>query len=257
MAAIAAAVTLFVLDVTGRLTPHAFERLLVAAVAFLAIDALIERVALLETIEATLDEHQVRIETVLHQLEPMSEIKVLLTRLRKPASLSNRSNLNNEVVFHEAREIDIAGVTLVNLLLEKRGDFEARLRDGASLRILLLSPTSNAWAAWNDTVVNEDTEAHRRTALGILRGLMQMGGGRCEIRDAQYLLPVSLTVVDGARPTGRMVVETIFPGVAASGRPHVVLTRTDDSQWFEFMRSQFAAAWDTAMPTKLETISRA
>lgn len=251
VAAIAAAVALFVLDVTGRLTPDAFERLLVTAIAFLAIDALIERISLLEGLELSIDEQQTRVDELVRQTEAIPEIGRLVSQLARPTSLSNRSRLNTDFDFVDAREIDVAGLTLVNLLLEKRAVFESRLRDGCAMRILLLSPASNGWSAWSDTVINEDTDAHRRTALGILRGFCKINVGKCEIRDARYLLPTSFSIVDASRTNGKMLVEIIFPGVAAFERPHVLLTRLDNATWFDFMKNQFDAAWDAATPVKL------
>lgn len=251
VAVVIVAVSMFVLDVTDRLTTHAFERLLVLAIGLLAVDALVERIDLLEKMESRVSELPLLLASIADGLDPLSEIRSGVAKLTRPAGLSNRSTFNADVEFAAAREIDIAGITLVNVLLDKRGLFEKLLRDGSRLRLLLLSPTSNAWASWNEAVTNEDTDAHLKTSLGIIRGLAKLPSGRCEVRYAPHLLPTSLVIIDGSWPRGCLAAEIIFAGMSGYERPHVVLTRSDDQYWFEFMRNQFESLWDRSSVAEL------
>lgn len=250
IAVIAVAITIYVLDVTDRLTQHVFERLLVLAVGLLAVDALIERVDLLERIERVMYTIRQGIEPIEQRASLLDEIARHVSSLAQPAGLTNRSTLNAEMEFAGAREIDFAGITLVNVLLDRRGLLEKLLRDGAKVRVLLLKPESNSWAAWNDAVTNEDTEAHRKTSLGILRGLIKLSPDNIEVRYSPHLLPTSLVIVDRTRNTAHLVAEIIFPGMAGFERPHVVLKRVDEPHWFEFMVSRFDSLWDAS--TKVE-----
>jgi len=251
IAVIAVALSIFVLDVTERLSPHVFERLLVLAIGLLAVDALIERIDLLEKMENAVYTLHQDIEPISQRVALIDDMSHRMSSLARPTGLTNRSTLNTGLEFEGAREIDFFGITLVNVLLDRRALLEKLLRDGAKLRVLILNPQSNAWAAWNDAVTNEDTDAHRKTSLSILRGLAKVASANIEVRDAPYLLPTSLVIIDRTSANGELVAESIFPGMAGFERPHIVINRSHEPYWFQFMITQFDRVWEASTPVEL------
>lgn len=108
-----------VLTLFGFFQATPIDGIIIALLALLAIDALTERLSLLEKIESRLATYSVG------------------------AQMKNRSQLPtpNERA-QTASEISIVAVSAISLLVNHLGFFERKMKTGCKLRVVLLEPTS-------------------------------------------------------------------------------------------------------------------
>ncbi|HET8775294.1 MAG TPA: hypothetical protein VFP80_15955 [Thermoanaerobaculia bacterium] len=211
-----------ILDFTGRLDKHGFERTVVLILGLIAIDSLIERFGLLEKIDAN------------------------VKQITRPVGLKSRRALRTDELFANARSIDIAGVTLLNILHDRHTEFRELVTRGTHLRALLLDPSSPSWSAWTEAAKPDPAAAHLQAAEAHLEQLKKRRPDLVEFRYARYLLPTALVIVDRDQPSGWLVAELIFPDVDGGERPHVMFERREAPEWFNFFCDRFDEQWDRA-----------
>jgi hypothetical protein len=220
------ALVAMLLEVTDRLSPQAFERVVILLLGLLGLDALVERIALLEKIYGYLREHRQK--------------------------LNDRSAVQTTDIFVGARDITLSGVTLLNVLQDREHLFQTLLSQGALLRVLMLNPESAAWSVWDNATDGAPNAAHLAAALAVLRKLhKRLPEARLEVRYAPYLLPTCLVIVDPALPRGRLIAELVFTDTLPYERPHLALSRLEDPHWFDFFRDRLEALWNSSSPVDL------
>lgn len=220
--------TLLVAGITGVLSLFNLygatfvEGIIIALLALLAIDALTERLTLLEKIERQLN------------ALPVSEQLKSRSQLLSPGEQAGT-----------ASEISVIAVSGIALILNHLGFFEQKIREGCKLRFVLLDSTSPALQTWNLLVKVTRTESDIKTALEMLGGLMKMNetSGTCEVRLSKVFLPFRMLMADPNKNTGSMFVEFYTYKTSLSDRPHIYLNRSQDCHWFEFYRTQFEQIW--------------
>ena len=162
-------------------------------------------------------------------------------------SLKGRSEL---LSFQErgqvALEINIVGISLITAIVPNLDFFEAKMKAGCKLKILLLDPKSPALEVWRKTTKLPNPAGDISQTLNALEILVQLEKrykGKCEIRLSNVFLPCGLTIFDPNKETGSMTVETWAYKKLIGERPHFILTRAKDEKWFEFYKSQFDELW--------------
>jgi len=191
------------------------------------LDALVERIALLEKIHGFLSERRQR--------------------------LNDRSTVQATDIFAGARDIALSGVTLLNVLQDREHLFQTLLAQGTRLRVLLLSPTSAAWGVWDRATEGAPNAAHLESALAVLRKLRKkLPDAKLEVRYAPHLLPTCLVVVDPELPSGRLIAELVFTDTLPFERPHLTLSRVEDPHWFAFFRDRLEAIWKQSQIADLD-----
>lgn len=111
-------------DLTGHLPLKNRDGLIVALLALLALDSLIERVAVVDSIERR------------------------LANLEAPSVLRDRSSLTQMTTMAVgAKKIAACGITLVSLV-PAHHDFWKENRRGVNLRFMMVDPDKIAWQAW-------------------------------------------------------------------------------------------------------------
>lgn len=198
------------------------EGIIIALLALLAIDALTERLSVLENIEARLNTYSVG--------EP----------LRRRSQLTSPQNS-----AHAASEIAIVGVSGISLWVNHLEFFRQKMLAGCRLRILLLDPASPSLQTWNLLVNVSTTERDITTALELLKELLlaEKTGSKCEVRLSKVFAPFGMLMTDPSKSSGLMSVEFYTYKTPTGNRPHVQLSRMHHQYWFDSYAAQFEQMW--------------
>jgi hypothetical protein len=209
------------------------EQLLLALLAFLAVDALIERLELLTNIE-----------------QDVSMIKgTIASQTAGTDYLRTRSEFPRlEHIITEARkEIWVSGVAL-DKMATIAGIFDAKLAEGFTLRFLAISPEESVvkeTAAYFGVDAAEFAGRLETSLRSLYRRLAQRYPQQVEIRTLDHRLAHGYFIVDPHLEQGFM---TIMPylHVSADATPMLRLFRRTDSRWFGIYLREFETLWNRA-----------
>lgn len=216
------------------------DQILLALLAVLAVDMLIERLGYLE-----------RIETNIAKIESKIEVRVSADNL-----FLTRDELGSPLSWlQEWGEMWVSGKDLIEFITRYAGEVEqAAIKNRKRFRFLIIDPD-------NPTVISTVAASSKlrpnapareimvRQALTYLESITsKTPTGAIEVRLANWVPTNSYVIVDGRREHGRMVVEMFGYKIASSERLHVTLTRVADSQTFAYHLKQFESMWQEAKP---------
>ena len=198
------------------------ENIIVALLALLAVDALTERLSILERLDT-----KMRLISFNEGLRKRSEIPLV------------------EEQAANAYEICILAVSAISLIIRYLSFFENILMKGSSIRVILLNPGSESLNAWKLQMKVTTTVSDINSSLEMLRGIMQAtdAKGECEIRLSEVFVPFSMVATDIHHESGSMVVEYHTYRTTLSERPHILLAPSENPYWFNFYREQFEQLW--------------
>jgi hypothetical protein len=220
LATITVALALGIADLTGYVPLKNRDGLIVAMLALLALDALVERVSVVDAIERR------------------------LANLETPTILRDRSTLTQMTTMAVgAKEIAACGITLATLVPTHHDFWREKLQRGVSLRFMMVDPDKAAWQTWCE---NQRTPSpgDLTFALNSLVSLMtESYPGKIEVRLSPEILPVSISGVDFGSENGRMNVELVFTRTDLPRRPHVHLTKMASPEWFGFFANIYEDLW--------------
>ena len=222
---VAAAVT--VLGILDFFQVTIVEGVTIAILTLLAVDALTERMTLLEKIE--------------YQLSNLPSGSLLKPRTELPP-LRERGRTASEIVM--------VGVSLISAVTPNLDFFEHKMKEGCRMRFLLLDPNSPSMATWNLMNKVPDSQADIATTLKTLEVLLKSAKtnkSKCEIRLSNTFLPFGLAAFDPSKDSGFMNVEYYTYKGTLGERPHIQLKRAKDAKWFEFYKSQYEQLWAEAV----------
>ncbi len=202
------------------------ESIIIVLLALLAADALIERISVLERIEA--------------KLSNFSRGHSLISKTEIP-------KIDEQAAY--ASEICIIGVSAISLLTQDLGFFEKKVRNGCKIRAILLDPESPSLQTWNLINKIPTPSSDIEKSLMMLKEITQNKGtkGKCEVHLSPVFLPFAMFAVDIKKENGSMVI-AYYSYKKMGVRPHVFLTSSEDSKWFNAYREQFELAWSNSTP---------
>ncbi|MCB0208408.1 MAG: hypothetical protein KDJ52_03740 [Anaerolineae bacterium] len=214
-----------VLSLIGVLNLSVAEEIIIALLALIAIDALNERLNLLERLEAKLN-----------NLPSGQKLRSRADILTPPVHAKNAS------------EICILVIHGSSVIVSNMGFFEDKIKNGCKIRFILLNPDSPSIQTWNLRSKFSDATPYIKSSMEQLQQLMLLPevGKRCEVRLAEVFMPFSLFAIDLSKRSGSMIVEYAGYKLPIDERPHVHLTVTDSPYWFEYYRQQFEKVWSEA-----------
>jgi len=198
------------------------EEVVIALLALLAADALSERLSVLERIESK------------------------LSCLSKPGGfLSDRSTQMPplEEYLQGAKEFLVVGGSLAGLVPEYR-DYFREISNGCALRFVLFDPDSPAlesvakWVGTQPEIFRKEIEI-ARSMLDILKA----GGANIEVRMSNAIPSLTVMVVDGSQPHGKIRVSVNPYGCPPARRPFFELTRKEDERWYRLFHDRYECLW--------------
>lgn len=153
----------------------------------------------------------------------------------------------------KAKKIDIAGATLTRTVTNYLGIFEQRLKEGASIRLIIIDPQSDAvsQAALRSYGVQGDDFFRDRIKptidlLNILASLPELKG-KLELRFLPYMPSFGLKIVDPDSVDGKIFVE-IYQHKSLDPNPTFMLDGQRDEKWYHFFQNQFEVLWSSSRP---------
>lgn len=162
--------------------------------------------------------------------------------------------------FSTFSEVCISGMNLRRTATSHIGLFERRLKEGATLRFLLVDPNSDAVSIIADrNYVYKDSEVLKSVIQSSLESLCHMGAGQnvngtLEVRVLRYVPSYGLTMIDPNQSGGRILVDAYPYRVPPDDYPCFWLEREKDGRWFQFFRAQFSAMWESAKPIDMTSL---
>lgn len=202
------------------------ENIIIALLALLAVDALSERLNILERVDAKL-----------------SNLAMMQT-LRKRRDIPTITNH-----AQHASEINLLAIHAVSAVAPYIGFYEDKLKEGCTIRIILLDPHSPSLQTLNLQTKTVITKHQIESSLSLLKGLVEQSGkkGKCEVRLLNVFLPFSIFGVDLHKESGSMAVEFRSYKVSLDERPHIYLTKAENPEWFNYYKKQFEQAWSDSV----------
>ena len=219
-------------------TPFGLQRdqLLLGLLAFLAIDALLERIELLANIE-----------------EDVGVIKGAITSRTGKDFLRRRMDFPRlENLIKDARkEIWVSGVSL-DTMATLVGDFNSKLRDeGFKLRFLAIGPEASVVRETSEYLggAASDLVARIRASLGALSGeLVATDPEQVKIRTSGHRPALGYFIVDPECETGYMTVQNYLYQMRGSNvYPLLFLSKETDPYWFNIYLDDFKQIWGNAV----------
>jgi len=202
------------------------EDIIIAILGLIAIDALVERLHILEKIESKLDREQGK-----HVLRRRGEI-ISPDKMAKNASSIYALTISAYSI----------GVPYIDF-------YESKLKEGCDIKFITLDPNSKCFDALNKQNLDYiDTKNHIDSSLRVFKPLAKVRNykGKFEIRLSEVFFPFSIIGIDFGKETGKMSVEFHCYKVPLDSRPHILLEKQRDSYWFNFYQNQFELAWANA-----------
>ena len=204
------------------------DEIIIALLALVAIDALNERLNILEKIERK------------------------LSVVNAAQGLKGRYEMQTPVqLAGNATEICLCAIHGSSAILPYDGFYANKLKEGCNLRIILLDPDSSAVDPISLVTDRSQIKQRILSTLDVLERLVNMQEkGACEVRLANAIIPFSMLAADLGKTSGSMNVEYPSYKVTIDNRPHVSLNPADCPYWFTYYKEQFEAMWLDATPWK-------
>lgn len=215
------------------------ESIIIALLALLAVDALSERIGLLERIETHLVSLGDKIES------RTSADKLFLPRDELPSFESH---------CQKGEDIWVAGRSLRGLLNNHGKDIQAAAKSGKRFRFLIVDPDKptvmDAMAAGSYThPTGAAARQMGREALDHLKRLIEnTPADAVEVRLTDHIPTCVYFIIDGEKPRGELYIEMYGYKISPSQRFHVHLTRSADHRTFASYFNQLNSMWQNAKP---------
>lgn len=222
-------------------TPFGLQRdqLLLGLLAFLAVDALVERLELLTNIEKDVG-------VIRESVASRASGKDLL-RLR-----SDFPRLEH-LIADANKEIWVSGITL-DTMATLVGVFNSKLKEGFRLRFLAISPEPSVIDEVSEYFGGEANElAWRLKAnLSTLSGaLVSAEPGQVEIRTIGHRPALGYFIVDPSYEQGYMTIQNYLYRMRGSHvYPLLFLSKRTDPKWFDIYLKDFELLWSSATEWK-------
>lgn len=210
------------------------EKLILAILAVIAFDILIEKLGYLEDIE--------------------DGVKTIISSLAHPGQadsvFKSRSNMPSfETLLQQCDEIWIAGKSLSNFIGTHGKQIEKSAHNGTKFRCLIHNPQNSILmeALASNSFSNPDAKTIKNL---VNSGLLQLKRikdscppGHVDIRLVNSILPNGFTIVDGQKEDAVMYVELFSYKISLGDRLSIFINRKRDPKTFSFYIQQFENLW--------------
>lgn len=208
----------------------------VVILGLLAVDALVERMGLLEKIEASLASTQL-----------------------SHSGLRDRTQLSDKD-FQTARTIDVIGISARGIIEHSNlYDLKQAVKSGARVRLILLNPSNEALTMWERLRPQSDRGKTARDVYKTLDECYKViqddsNKGSLEVGLIDFYPPFSMVGINMYEPHGSITIEIYGFGTWNAGRerPHIMIKY--DNAWYDKYRHQFEEIKDSIQATTKDEI---
>lgn len=150
-----------------------------------------------------------------------------------------------------ASSLFISGVSLTRTTITYYSEFEKKLKEGHSIKVLLVDPDGDGCRmALQRHRANENLDHFRLTIISSierLNGLKALSPGNLEIRVIDNPLGYGAYAIDIESASGVIYVEN-YPFKTENGSIPRYTLRSENKEWFDFFKSELNLLWDYAQP---------
>ena len=227
------------------LTLSTSENIIIALLALIAIDSLIERLNILKRIEIKLT----KVDDITERLNILKKVELKLNQLPQVSALRKRADVIHMTQFAKtASSIHVLAISGYSIINTYQDFYEKKLKEGCNLKFLLLSPKSqylDAYKQLNRENIVAVVKNHIDSSLQILVPLTKKSKvkGECQVRVSEIFFPFSLVGIDLGKETGMINVEYHSFKAALDKRPHIIIEKDINPYWFDFYKEQYEQAW--------------
>lgn len=204
------------------------ESVIVALLALLSVDSLVERMSLLEKIEARLNS-----QGPVHPLRKRQAIET-----------------PDQFAKH-ASSIHVLAISGISIVKQFEGFYRKKITSGCKAEFILLRPDEKMIEIWKkQNLGSSGTKPHIVSSLDVLRSLseLQSKNGSCEVGFLDMFAPFSIFGIDLDKNTAQMIVEFHGYKTPLDERAHILLSKDEQPFWFGFYRNQYLLAKKDSKP---------
>ena len=231
------------LELFGVITLSLGEKLLLLLIGLLAIDALTERLTVLENIRSDIrkiGKNQISLNDIFHFRAGLPPLEEQLAT---------------------AKSIDVCGMSLLSISTEHRELLLDKVKKGCRIRLLLPnSRDENLMQKIAPFVGTLSPEIHTQaitTSLDSLNSLPALVDSKLmEIRICKYPPAHGLFIINGDTPEGEMRVEMYVYKRVPRNTPGFYIRKSQDLNWFEIFWTEFEELWASATPYEIDVINQ-
>jgi hypothetical protein len=213
------------------------QQVILALLAFLGIDALVERLDILTNIEE-------KVVAVQKSITPKYSASLFLKKRR---NFPRMEQLINEA----STDIWVSGISL-DTMITLRDSFETKLKQGCKIHFLALKPNGQAFpqaAAYYNWVNPESTAKRIESNLTTLyEHFNRVGKLQVEIRVLDRIVANGYFIVDHESLKARMIVQMYMYHTNTERAPLFELSKNDDEEWYSTFLHQYEEMWNAATP---------
>jgi len=162
--------------------------------------------------------------------------------------------------IEKAYEINLTGVVLSKTIRENQAIFSERLKAGAKIKVIIVSPESTAAQTIVNPEENLTLDNIKSFANETIQRIKYLGKnpdikGCIELRLSKEKPPFNILAFDPSREYGQIFIE-FYPQRWGKGvRPRMELTQKRDKFWFDYFSNQFDQIWEDCTPISFENDS--
>lgn len=164
---------------------------------------------------------------------------------------SNRFPNDFDERIKNANSLFISGVSLTRTTITRYSEFEKKLSQGHSIKILLVNPKGHGCQmALKRHRANDSIDDFRHTIISSIKrldNLKKVSPGTLEIRLIDNPLGYGAYAVDVESATGVIYVEH-YPFKTENGSIPRYSLSPNNKEWFDFFKSELSLLWDEGEP---------
>jgi hypothetical protein len=210
------------------------DQVVLGLLAFLAIDALVERLDILSKIEEDVDKIS----------------KATIIKVKSDLFFKKREDLPimPHLVASAKKEIFIAGITM-DSTVGIAFNLKERMNQGCNIKILALNPYGKSLkfaSNYYDISLKGASQRIHGNLLNMISVLSNAERGSYEIGVIDNIFPTGYLIVDPDLPNGWMNVQMYIYQTRVDHAPLFKLTKNDDLHWFSVFLNQYRDAWNSS-----------
>ena len=200
----------------------------------------------------------------LRRLEEMSRktLKVIESKFGERGSaddffMSRLPSIRSHI--EKALDIRLCGVVLQRTTRENLDVFAKQLKEGASIKIMVLDPNSSAARRLikpGTNITMDTVQANSQITIQNLKWLAKLpeSKGTVELRFIDEDLYFNVLAFDPDKEYGTIFVEFYPQRWALGSRPRIELNVRRDGTWFNYFKNQFDKLWEDCTPVPLDNV---